>query len=94
MADYTMNDLIRAFKQARESDAEYIAVFVRMDDLDSDEIIINTKYNMDVKLDYYKQAYDSDLTHKYAGNDIKIVGFAFGDTLAEIELEYLDGGFF
>lgn len=93
-SNLSMNDLIRAFKQAKESDAEYIAVFVRMKDLDDNEIIINTKYNMDEKLKYYKQTYTSDLTHKLAGDDVKIVGFTFRDTLSEIELDYLDGGFF
>ncbi|MDU2672631.1 MAG: hypothetical protein E7C49_11530 [Clostridium sp.] len=54
---------------------------------ESSELILNPNVNFDTKLEYYKKAYDFELNLK-ACKDIKIVGFTFGDTLAEIE-DYL-----
>ena len=52
------------------------------------EIIINENANFDSKFDYYRKAYNEDLTLKtFSG--VKIVGFTYGDTFKEIEKDLL-----
>lgn len=48
------------------------------------EIIINENANFDSKFAYYKKVYNADLTLK-TFNGIKIVGFTYGDSFADIE---------
>ena len=50
------------------------------------EVIINPNANFDNKLEYYKKAYNDDLTLK-SFNGIKIIGFSYGDTYDEIEMD-------
>lgn len=52
------------------------------------EIIINENANFDKKFDYYKKAYNENLTLK-TFKGIKIVGFSYGNTFKEIEKDLL-----
>lgn len=80
----TMNNLEKCFESAKKENATWIAVVVKTPNCESSELILNTNVNFDTKLDYYRKAYDFELSLK-ACKDIKIVGFTFGDTLEEIE---------
>lgn len=83
----TMNNLERCFDGAKKENATWVAVVVKAPNCESSELILNPNVNFDTKLEYYKKAYDFELNLKSC-KDIKIVGFTFGDTLAEIE-DYL-----
>ncbi|MEG0728200.1 MAG: hypothetical protein RR420_01120 [Anaerovoracaceae bacterium] len=54
--------------------AEHFYVFVKHEDYEGLEIIINPKENFADKLKYYMEAYDDDLVLKNC-NKIKIVSF-------------------
>jgi hypothetical protein len=83
----TMNNLIANFNDAKKDNAKYVAIKIRMDGFDKDEIIINERENFDAKLEYYKETYDEYLNHKYS-RAIKIVGFTF---LERIEAVLIKG---
>lgn len=71
-------------KEAKESNAKYLAVLVNMEGFLKPEIIINSEENFDAKLAYYKKAYTEDLVLKtFSG--IRIVGFTYGNDFSEIE---------
>ena len=78
-----MTDLENTFRQAIALEVNYIGVRIKMQGFDEPEIIINPKDNFEAKLEYYKKAYNDGLTLK-TFNGIKIIGFEFGDSLAEI----------
>ena len=80
----TTNNLEKCFENAKKENATWIAVAVKTPNCESSELILNPNVNFDTKLDYYRKAYDFELSLK-ACKDIKIVGFTFGDTLEEIE---------
>lgn len=81
--DYSMNDLIDIFNDAKEFKANFVAIRVSMDGFPSEETIINESENVDSKLDYYRKTYDENLNHKYS-KGIKITAFTYGDTFEEI----------
>ncbi len=70
----TLKDLEFCFKEAKERNYNYIAVKVTVPGCDKEEIIVNPLSNFDCKLEYYKKAYNEDLTLK-TFNQIKITGF-------------------
>lgn len=80
----TIENLEFCFLEAEALACNYVAIVVKMDGFPSNEIIINKCENFESKLDYYKCAYNKDLTHKFS-KGISIVGFTFGDTFEEIE---------
>ena len=84
---FTLTDLEDNINDAKEFVSLYIAVAIRAPGLIDPEIIINSTANADTKLEYYKRAYNSDLTLK-TFEDIQIVDFTYGNTFKEIE-EYL-----
>lgn len=86
--ELTIKNLELCFQNAVELGFKYVAVRVRMEGFNSDEVIINQLDNAVAKLEYYKSAYNYDLTHKHAGSKIQIVGFTFGDTFEEIEEDF------
>lgn len=71
---HSMEELDRCFNYAIQYDSKYIGVKIQVCDNPDPEIIINTRKNFASKLEYYKKAYNDDLTLK-ANKDIKIVGF-------------------
>lgn len=85
-AEATIENLEICFNYAKDVGAKYVAVVVEMDGFEYDEVIINPISNADKKLEYYKNTYNSDLTHKFS-NGIKIVAFTYGNTYADIEMD-------
>jgi hypothetical protein len=80
----TMKHLINMVKTAKEEDAIYIGIKIKMDGFAKDEVIINEKENFDAKLGYYMSTYDDNLNHKFA-QGISISGFTYGDDFDSIE---------
>lgn len=62
----------------------YIAIEVKMPGFSRSEIIINESPNFMKKLEYYKKAYNNDLTLKNCP-DIKIISVSAADTFQELE---------
>ena len=77
-------NLEKCFYEASRQDKKYIGVKIQMQGFPKAEIIINENENFDSKLDYYKKAYNEDLTLK-TFNGIRIVGFTYGDSFKDIE---------
>lgn len=82
--ELTISHLINCFNGAKENNAKYVAVKIEMQGFEKPEIIINKKENFDTKLEYYKKAYNDDLTLK-TFNGIKIIGFTFANCFEGIE---------
>lgn len=80
----TKSMLNQMFKFAYALESKYVAVRISIG-LNKAEIIINPYENINDKLAYYNNVYDEDLRHKYAEEDIRIIAFAHGESLAEIE---------
>ena len=68
-----MEELVDIFEEAKKNHYDYIGVAIQMEGYPSEEIIINRLGNFEKKLEYYKNAFNEDLTLK-ANNGIKIVG--------------------
>lgn len=83
----TMQDLVQCFEVAHKMGARFIAVEIEIEGFKEPEIIINRFENILDKLDYYKKAYNDDLTLK-SFSGIKIVGFAWSNNIEELE-DYL-----
>ena len=66
---------------------KYFAIKVEMDGFPEDEVIINPIENAVEKIEYYKNTYNEDLTHKHA-KGIRIVDSTFGDTYDEIAWDF------
>ena len=79
-----MKNLQKCFSDAMEKGTKFVGVAVKIGEAATNEIIINHHDNFESKLGYYQNAYDENLCLK-AKPDIKIVGFASGDSFAEIE---------
>jgi len=82
----TMENLEVCFNSAKEQGYPYVGVKIKMEGFEEAEVIINPITNFDKKLEYYKNAYNDDLTLK-SFNGIKIIGFSYGDTYDEIEID-------
>ena len=85
--ELTMKDLEQCFKDAKYTGALFIGVKVQAPGSPEPEVIVNCSENFDFKLDYYKRAYESNLTLK-TFNQIKIVDFTFGDCYDELECTF------
>lgn len=80
-----MKELECCFESAIKDGAKFIGVEVETRGSKANEIIINPRENFRDKLEYYKKAYNDDLTLKsYDG--IRIVNCEYGD-------DYIDLGF-
>ena len=76
--------LVAVFEKAKKNGVGFIGVAVSIDDNPHLEIIINSIYNFELKLNYYNQTYDKNLNHKFA-KGISIVDCVSGDSFGEIE---------
>lgn len=81
-----LESLEKCFYDASQAEEEYVGVKIEMQGFPEPEIIIDKNSNFDEKLAYYKKAYNEDLTLK-TSNGIKIIGFASGNSFAEIAYE-------
>ena len=79
----TLTNLENCFKAAKEEGTFYIGVAIKVGNQEVPEIIINTHENFDTKLEYYKSAYNENLTLK-TNADIRIVGFSHDDSTDNI----------
>lgn len=84
MIELQMKHLERCFSKAKESGERFIAIVVEMDGFNDLEVIINSHENIDAKLEYYKNTYSADLTHKFS-KGIRIVGMTYGNSYEEIQ---------
>jgi hypothetical protein len=89
MQPLKMEYLKNCFNRAKEIDAGFVGVAVRVPNATEKEIIINGRENLEVKLEYYQKTYDEDLSHKAVGDSLRIVGFTFGNSFAEIQEQLL-----
>ncbi|EQC1535418.1 hypothetical protein ACY1J9_001249 [Clostridium botulinum] len=85
----TIDNLEKCFYEASHKDKKYVGVLIKMKGFPRPEIIINENENFDSKFDYYKKAYNEDLTLR-SFNGIKIIGFTHGDTFEQIEKDLID----
>lgn len=85
MNNLTISNLENCFRSAIDSGYNYVAVKIRIEGFQNDEIVINPLANAESKLAYYKHAYNENLTHKLGGTNIQIVGFTFGDSFEDIQ---------
>lgn len=85
--DLSLNitNLEKCFYEASHQDKKYVGVKVEMFGFKDDEIIINPNINFDKKFEYYKNAYNEDLTLKNAPDKIRLTGFTYGDSFEDIE---------
>ena len=81
-------DLINILTEAHEVGAKYIAIKVDMTAFDYTEIIVNYKGNISAKPDYYKRAYNDDLT-LCSFDGIRITGATYGTSYEKIESDLL-----
>lgn len=79
-----LEHLERCFTRAKEEGIKYVGVRISMPNFEKFEVIINPIENFEKKLEYYQNAYTDDLKLK-AFNEIKIIGFTFGNSYADIE---------
>lgn len=79
-----MKNLVNCFIAAEEKGAEFVGVKIEMYGFAEPEVIINPKENFEKKLAYYMNAYNDNLTLKVAPDKVKIVGFTYSMTYADI----------
>ena len=84
-----IENLEKCFYEASKQNKKYVGVKIQMQGFSKPEIIINENENFDSKFDYYKKAYNEDLTLK-TFNGIRIVGFTYGDSFKDIEEDLID----
>ena len=88
MKELTINNLENCFIAAKKNGARFVGVKISMKGFPVPEVIINEYPNFDKKLEYYKGAYNTDLTSK-ATDAIKIIGFTYGDSYEEIQKDLI-----
>lgn len=76
--DLTLTNLENCFKAAKEEGTLFIGIAVKVGNQVVPEVIINSQENFDTKLEYYKSAYNENLTLK-ANAAVRIVGFTHDD---------------
>lgn len=79
----SISKLEKCFNVAKETNQKFVGVLIQMKGFEKPELIINESENFETKLEYYKKAYNEDLTLK-TFNGIKIIGYAFGTSLDDI----------
>ena len=84
MTGLTMQDLEKAFQEAKEGNFKFIGIKVHMEGFLADEIIINPIENFESKLEYYKKTYDENCNHKFA-QGISIVAVDYEDFVDALE---------
>jgi len=77
-----MKMLEDAFESEWAKESNFLGILVDINGVE--EVIINSKENYKVKLEYYKKAYTENLVHKH-DSKVKIVDFTFEVNYADIE---------
>lgn len=84
MKNLSLNILEELFNEAKENNAKYIGVKIKMQGFIEPEVIINPYENFIDKLNYYLKAYNEDLTLK-SFNGIKIIDCAYANNYNDLE---------
>lgn len=87
--ELNINNLENCFNKAYDEGFKYVGVKICMYGFSKEEVIINSHENFGNKLNYYKNAYNKDLTLKNAPDKVKIVGFTYGNSFNQIEKDLL-----
>ena len=87
MFELDMKMFEEAFESEWAKESNYLGILVDINGVE--EVIINSKENYKVKLDYYKKAYTKNLIHKH-DSKVKIVDFTFEVSYADIENSLLN----
>lgn len=77
------SELVATVENAISDGAKFIGVKMSTFNAPEPEIIINPASNFEVKLNYYKQAYDDNMRLNH-NRDIRILGVASGNTVAAV----------
>lgn len=85
----TIKNLENCFNKAWDEGFMYVGIKVAMDGFTKEEVIINSHENFGEKLNYYKNAYNEDLTLKNAPDKVKIIGFTYATSFSQIEKDLL-----
>lgn len=85
----TIDNLEKAFYEASIQEKKFIGIKVEMVGFENPEVIINDNANFDKKFEYYRCAYNDNLTLKNAPDKVKIVGFTYADSFEEIESDLI-----
>ncbi|MNP06400.1 hypothetical protein D3C76_983810 [compost metagenome] len=86
MNDMTIQGLVNVFQSEWARQSRFVGIVVQLPDLEQPEVIINPKENFEAKLAYYQKTYGEDLVMVHNAN-IKIIGYAFGNSFAEVQQE-------
>lgn len=81
--ELTIKNLENCFNGAIENNANYIGIKIQINEIFCSYVITNRK-GFGFELDFCKENYNEDLTHKH-NKKIKIIGFTYGDTFEDIE---------
>lgn len=79
-----LQSVINGIKTGHKYNNEYFALAVRINNAPTLEILINHYAVMDEKIDYIKNTYNEDCTHKYS--DVIIEDFAVGSNFEDIQI--------
>lgn len=85
----TKNDLENCLNKACNEGYKYVGIKIATIGLEKEEVIINSFENFDDKLNYYRNAYNDDLSLKSDPEKVKIVGFTYSNSFNQIEKDLL-----
>ncbi|MDA1742224.1 hypothetical protein PDK44_25160 [Bacillus cereus] len=81
----TFKDLKQCFKEAFVAGAEFIGVVKEVPEITGTDLVITSKEDFVDKLVYYAAEFNNDeLKHRYVERE-RIVNFAYGKSLVELE---------
>jgi hypothetical protein len=78
-----LDEVIECFEAATKGGYAYAGIAVQIGDNPELEYIINTGKSIPNKLQYYKDTYAKDGTHKFA-KEVRIVGADYADYVDEL----------
>jgi len=81
-----LEQLEDSFEAAKSKRQQYFGVKIEIEGFIEPEIIINSLENFDKKLEYYKSAYNDNLTLK-SKDSIKIISWAYANSFKELEFK-------
>lgn len=87
MFELDMKMFEEAFDSRWAKESNFVGILVDINGVK--EVIINSKENYQTKLEYYKKAYNENLTHKH-DTKVKIIDFTFAVNYDAIQEELLN----
>lgn len=86
MNELTLNGLVNSFNSQWAAESAFVGVVIKIPGNTGNEVIINPASEYEKKLEYYKKTYDDNLEHRHVPG-LQIVGWAFGNSFADIQYE-------